>query len=189
MTTPEAGPRRGGPLESRPKPEPVEGSDAERYAAPIASLYEKTWLATYPNEELGITEADLASNFSDAEAAHERWRAVLEDPAHRTWIVPNADQSIAGFCVARHGEDENELEYLYVSPDAQGRGVGSALIQEALAWLGTDKPVVLYGAAYNANAIAFYERFGFQLSHEVVPPKRLENGKELPSMKMVRPRG
>ena len=53
-------------------------------------------------------------------------------------------------------------------------------------WFGADKSIVLYGAVYNYNAIEFYERYGFILSSEMIPPKELPNGKSIPPMKMVK---
>lgn len=44
----------------------------------------------------------------------------------------------------------------------QGRGVGAALMRAVLDGFDAEQPVHLQVAAFNARAIAFYERFGFR---------------------------
>jgi ribosomal protein S18 acetylase RimI-like enzyme len=56
-----------------------------------------------------------------------------------------------------------ELMALYVRPDAWGRGVGRALVREALGrlWREGFAEVVLWVIEGNRQALGFYERFGF----------------------------
>ena len=79
------------------------------------------------------------------------------ETAVRSWLtVAEGDGRLAGFlalCL-----DEQRLDQLFVSPEAQGRGVGSALFDVAVArmpdgfWLSTQPG--------NHRARAFYERRG-----------------------------
>jgi len=111
---------------------------------------------------------------------------ILNDEKRGYWIVQDEKGKVYGFCIAKKLPSENELEYIYLLPEVQGRGIGKDLMQKALSWLGGSKPIVLYGAAYNEKAIRLYEKFGFKLSNETMPPRVMPNGKELPSMKMVK---
>lgn len=54
------------------------------------------------------------------------------------------------------------LEHLYVDPGAQGRGVGRALLEDALR--AVPGPVSLHVFARNARARRFYEAAGFVLT-------------------------
>lgn len=54
----------------------------------------------------------------------------------------------------------NNLEFVYVSPDAQGQGVGSQLIEKALNEM--DRPVQLEVFTHNQRAKKLYENFGFK---------------------------
>ena len=92
----------------------------------------------------------------------ERWRASLADP-HRVMLVAVDDGRVvghlglemAGYGVASLG--------MAVAPASRGRGVGSALLAEAVATarrLGAHK-VALQVWPHNAAALALYRRFGF----------------------------
>ena len=75
-------------------------------------------------------------------------------PREETWVAENADGRIVGFASL----SEHELEHLYVHPDAQGQGVGSALLERAQARR-------LGGFGFwvfqrNEGARRFYERHG-----------------------------
>lgn len=153
----------------------------------IVSVYRDSWIGTYPNIELGITEEDLLTRFTNVSDLENEWRThILGSKDRSIWIVKIQTNKIFGFCIARKGNESNELEYLYLLPDIQGKGLGHQLITKALEWMQTSKPVFLVGAAYNHKAIQFYKKYGFELSPEHIPPKKLPNGKELPSMKMIR---
>lgn len=153
----------------------------------IVSVYRDVWITTYVSEELNITKDDLAAKFADFDEVLQEWKAnILGDVQRGYWIVKDEKEYVVGFGIARLGVTENELEYIYLKADVQGHGVGDQLMNEMLTFMGTSKPIVLYGAAYNKRAIRFYKKYGFELSSESVPPKPLPNGKELPSMKMVR---
>lgn len=55
------------------------------------------------------------------------------------------------------------LRTLAVDPDAQGRGIGQAMVQDALLHLRADgiRRVELYAESDNARALRFYEKLGF----------------------------
>ncbi len=157
-------------------------------AVEIVKIQAETWLATYPNEEYGITAQDIQAKKLDDPLRVARWRLRLEDrdPSHRTWIAKEG-LHIVGYCFAQTGEKENHVTALYVSPQEQHRGVGKRLMDEALIWFGTSKSVALEVATYNAKAIAFYEKYGFQKVDEtpkLIPP--LPSGKSIPIVKMVK---
>lgn len=58
------------------------------------------------------------------------------------------------------GVAEQKLEMLFVSPDAQGRGVGSSLCQHAVEYQGVNLVDV---NEQNPMAIKFYEKMGFNI--------------------------
>lgn len=82
------------------------------------------------------------------------WIATVVLPTRRVWVVA-AHQGIAGFA-ALVGD---HLDHLYVRPDSQGRGIGSALLAEAKA--ASPDGLSLFVFARNVRARAFYERHGF----------------------------
>lgn len=158
-------------------------------AIDIVKIQAEVWLQTYPNEEHGITEEDiLAKNLANPKRA-ERWQKTIEstDKGYRVWVAKEGEK-IIGYCLATTGEKENYVDSLYILSEYQGKGVAQQLMEVALRWLGSDKPIGLGVVSYNARAIAFYKKLGFQISAEppqAIPP--LPSGKVMPVIKMVKP--
>jgi ribosomal protein S18 acetylase RimI-like enzyme len=77
-------------------------------------------------------------------------------------ITPTAED--IAYCVSTVSADgRGEVDSMFVEERFRGRGIGSELIRHALAWLdstGASSKVVTVAHA-NAEALAFYQRFGF----------------------------
>ncbi|MGS2643654.1 GNAT family N-acetyltransferase [Streptosporangium sp. LJ11] len=84
------------------------------------------------------------------------WIAGVVVAHHETWVAERHGQ-VAGFAAL----DDRWLEHLYVAPEAQGHGIGSALLAQ------TRKvrpgPLDLHVFQQNTGARRFYERHGFAL--------------------------
>jgi GNAT superfamily N-acetyltransferase len=74
-------------------------------------------------------------------------------PRSEVWIA-DVDDALAGFIALRPGW----IDHLYVTPEAQGRGVGSALLAIALE---PGRARRLWTFQKNARARGFYEARGF----------------------------
>ncbi len=143
----------------------------EKDSGAITDVLRTTWLATYPNPATGITRKDIEQ---------EPFGHRPDGMYSRTWVV-EADK-IVGVCRA-FSYPNAQIKYLYVLPDYQSLGIGSALIKKALQWL--PKEVEVSVASYNQKAIAFYERFGFtEVGKE--PDFQLISGKSIPQLKFIR---
>ncbi len=70
------------------------------------------------------------------------------------WVAVESD-CVIGFALARN----ERLNHLYVDPDSQGAGVGSALLAEAVGAIGPG--VRLWTFLRNERARAFYAGHGF----------------------------
>lgn len=131
----------------------------------IRSVQKVTWLATYPNEQLGISKEDIALRFAkDDTDEGKQWmeerKKTFSDPNVHTWVAKE-DQTVVGFCVASKQEEFNQIEAIYLLPEYQGKGVGKQLMERALIWLGGKKDIVVHVAFYNEQAINFYKNAGF----------------------------
>jgi GNAT superfamily N-acetyltransferase len=107
--------------------------------------------------------------------------AFVADGLARWWSVPAIEASLADTTVLVAVSDDGDIVgvgnldrrgetpiiwKLYVRPDTQGSGVGSALLP-ALVGLAGDRPVRLEYVEGNARAAAFYRRHGFvEISRE-----------------------
>ena len=90
---------------------------------------------------------------------------IADDIAERhqdVWVAEE-DGRLLGFLAIRHSDnhDWETLEKLYVEPDDQNRGVGTALLDQAKA-LRPDG-LCLWVFQKNEGARRFYERHGFRL--------------------------
>lgn len=166
---------------SQTTPEDIEG---------LQNVHFRTWLATYPNAEHGVTEDDIKAKFEEwhtPEDTVRRKQTVAAPKSGEMHLVAKDAGKVIGFCRARRGDQENELVALYVLPEYQGQGVGSALWSRAAETLDLTKDTVLYAAEYNKNAIAFYEHLGFKDTGERTTDEtlRMKSGSIIPEIKMV----
>jgi ribosomal protein S18 acetylase RimI-like enzyme len=158
----------------------------------IRTVQRRTWLATYPNAALGITSADVEAVFDDPteearQQREERWRGINATPLAHLWVA-ESDAEIVGMCLARKHDQKYHVQALYVLPEYQRQGIGKRLLQAALDWIGTARPITLNVAAYNDHAIAFYQRMGFTFSAAPAESEvaRLPSGTVIPELEMVK---
>ena len=97
-------------------------------------------------------------------------RRLLGDPRRAVWVVPEYDP-LQGYLLAQvlygpplaHESVRGEICDLFVVPEARRKGLGRALVGEALAWLrqqGTSR-VELRVARGNKAGQAFWRQLGF----------------------------
>lgn len=98
-----------------------------------------------------IAHSFLPAEFFDLEREEiaARWLPIAET------IVFEVDQSVEGF-LALIG---NEVGAIFVHPEAQGRGIGRALMDAACS-----RRALLELSVFEANALGrrFYDRYGFE---------------------------
>jgi len=92
------------------------------------------------------------------------WESKLDDmrdiylPASQTWVYEQGGQ-VRGFLSLL----DEVLAAIFVAPDAQGSGIGSALIEHAKAMRERLDLTVYSG---NTASVAFYHRHGFEVLGE-----------------------
>lgn len=140
-------------------------------AWPLAALKRATFRETfvegfaipYPADELALFEAQT---YSPAAVAAE-----LADPATAQWVVEAADGALVGYakagaCALPHPDvapGAAELKQLYLREAAQGRGLGLALFDTAMAHLAAARPGPVWLGVWSGNfrAQTFYTDRGF----------------------------
>ena len=124
--------------------------DAER----IARVHVETWRAAY-----GGLVPDALLDALSVPAGASRWESLLRDGATRTWVAAD----LTGFATAGPPRDDDlpatttEVYALYVHPDAQRRGLGTALLSTAA----SDGDAALWVLTGNAAGRAFYAARGW----------------------------
>ena len=156
----------------------------------IQEVFYKTWLATYPNTDVGITVEDIEDKFKDAftvETLTKRREKIANPPDGQFLLVAKDNDKVVGLCSVMKETERNKLSTLYVLPEYQGKGVGRALWEQACSFLDMNKDTYLEVATYNANAIAFYSKLGFEdtgkrLDFHAV----MKSGNAIPEMEMLK---
>lgn len=137
--------------------------------AAIADIHARSWQAAYR----GVLPDELLDGLSVEERARG-WREILGEGDDRwlTLVAERAGGDLGGFCsVATPSWDEEaggataEIGALYVDPDHWRQGAGSAMLAVALEELNKSgwQDVILWVLPENRAALAFYDRFGFEV--------------------------
>lgn len=75
------------------------------------------------------------------------------------------DDALAGYVHFHPDGERMELDDLYILPEYQGMGIGTAVVEKCCAE--TEKPVYLYVFRRNEGAVRLYQRLGFEIVQEV----------------------
>lgn len=154
-------------------------------------VFKQAWLATYPNEEAGITREDIEDHFADylaPERIQGRVDKLNDLPEGEYRLVASAGPEVVGVCFAEQAEGRNTIRTLYVLPAYQRKGIGSLLLREAIRRLGSEKDTYVDVATYNESARLFYERNGFaETGHRFTTDRfHFKSGAVMPNMEMKR---
>ena len=157
----------------------------------IREVYYKTWLATYPNEEHKILLADIELRFRDVftpESIKKGERRIAYLPSYQQMFVAEKDGTVVGVADVKKEEEANSIGTLYVLPEYQCEGVGKLLFIASLAWLESDKDIIVDVAVYNLSAIKFFESFGFKVTPEILQKEvfRMPSGSIITEQRMRR---
>ncbi len=160
-------------------------------ALAIQNVLYQTWLATYPNEEYGITVEDIEvrfkERFTDSFLAKRR-QALACQNNDELFLVAKDGQEIIGICSATKSDDRNELMAIYVLPSYQGQGIGQMFWQEINKFFNPELDIFVCLAVYNFAAMKFYQKLGFVDTGRRFTQDRLKmpvSGNYIPEMEMV----
>lgn len=130
-------------------------------AAGIVNAHVGSWRTTYR----GHFPDDLLDNVDLGVWTANRERMLRELPPDQFYLVAEVRGEIAGFCVAgpsRAGPEDAEVYAIYLLAEHQRRGIGRALIREAVRRLRRRRmrSMVIWVLRENAIGRSFYERLG-----------------------------
>ena len=128
----------------------------------VGAAHDFTLRRARPEDAAAIAETHLASRrhglpylpevHTDAET--HQWVAAVMLPQQEVWVAEIAGE-VAGFAALHEGW----LEHLYIAPEHQERGLGSALLDVAMSR--SPGGLQLYAFQRNERARRFYEGRGF----------------------------
>ncbi|MGI8678300.1 MAG: GNAT family N-acetyltransferase [Jatrophihabitans sp.] len=128
----------------------------------IAVVHVRSWQATYRG-----TFADEFLDTMDVAGRAARWRENLAEPQDPHVLVAESESGVKGFAAVGSSRDDDadaatgELWAIYADPEAQGTGVGRALMRAVLAVLDGYEQATLWVLTGNERAIRFYECAGW----------------------------
>ena len=135
-------------------------------ARPTAEVHVETWRATYP----GVMPQELLDNLS-VDEREALWRQRIPDVRTSQFVAEGGEaDGLLGFVSVGPSFSQpgvGELYAIYVRPEAQGRGVGLALMDVGVGRLAaTWDQAILLVATENPQARSFYERYGWTVDGE-----------------------
>ena len=157
----------------------------------IQNVFYKTWLATYPNKEVGITEEDIEERFKNRfskENMEKRSGHYLNLPHNQTFLIAKDGLNVVGVCIFINKEEFNELQAIYVLPEYQGKGIGMMFWEKIKEFLDRNKDTIVHVAIYNKNAIFFYKKLGFVDTGKRFSDEKFKmpiSGAVIPEMEMI----
>ena len=108
---------------------------------------------------------------------YEDLRAIDPEKVLR-WVRRKIEQSIDGYTAIfadgvkagyyhffRNEDQKLELDDLYIFPEFQNQGIGTAAVKRCCA--SAQEPVMLYVFVRNTGAVALYKRLGFEIAESV----------------------
>lgn len=156
----------------------------------ITNVFYKTWLATYPNKEKGITVEDIEDSYRDefSEEKINNLKELIKNlPKNKKRLVAKQGNLIVGACTIIKNDNFNHLRTLYVLPEFQNKGIGTILWEEAKKFCDPKKDTIVQVADYTERSINFYKKLGFvdtgrRITNE---SERLKSGAIITEMEMV----
>lgn len=166
---------------TKPVPEDARG---------ITFVLYKAWLATYPNDALGITVEDIEDSYKESfseEQIKKSEENLRNIPASQKRVVAKDGDTIVGMATMIKNEDNNQLRTIYVLPGYQGKGIGTMLWESVRDFTDPAKDTIVHVVDYSQPAIRFYEKLGFVDTGKrwKDEKRRMRSGACLPEMEMV----
>lgn len=127
----------------------------------VQNIAKITWNATYE----GIIPLEVQNNFLKSAYNDERMKQRLE---RSILYVAEVDDKVVGFANYSPVRDNGnvELAAIYLYPEYQGKGIGTALLQKAINELEGTKEIYINVEKDNKIGMTFYEAKGFEIVNE-----------------------
>ncbi|WLR55567.1 GNAT family N-acetyltransferase [Mesobacillus subterraneus] len=127
----------------------------------VQNIAKTTWNATYK----GIIPLEVQNNFVKSNYSDESMKQRIERSIVYVAEVEGKVIGFANYSKVRDG-GKVELAAIYIYPEFQGKGIGNALIQQAVKELIGIKEIYINVEKDNKIGMNFYEAKGFEIVKE-----------------------
>lgn len=127
----------------------------------VQNIAKTTWNATYE----GIIPLEVQNNFLKSAYNDERMKQRIE----RSFLyVAEVEGKVVGFANYSPVRDGGKVELgaIYLYPDFQGKGIGTAMLQQAVKELEDLKEIYINVEKDNTIGMNFYQAKGFEFVEE-----------------------
>ncbi|WP_199860687.1 GNAT family N-acetyltransferase [Oceanobacillus damuensis] len=127
----------------------------------VQDVAQKSWNTTYE----GIIPSEIQENFLNAAYSDEMMEKRLNSSL---LLVAEVENSLVGFANYSPVKNECEVELgaIYIYPEHQGKGIGTALLQEGIKILEGVREIYINVEKENKIGKTFYEAKGFKIVQE-----------------------
>lgn len=127
----------------------------------VQTIAKKSWNSTYE----GIIPEEIQNNFLAMAYSDEMMEQRLN---HSFMYVAETDSEIAGFANFTPADERglSELSAIYLDPDCQNRGIGTALLNKGIGDIEELKEIRLEVEKENSIGMQFYKAKGFEVLEE-----------------------
>jgi GNAT superfamily N-acetyltransferase len=134
---------------------------------PLRTMHGRSWRDTYPNEAEGVSRQWVEERTAGwitpegIENSKEHVKDIYGHPDHLHKVVVD-DGKIVGVVHVAKNPQKQHLHALYIAKEYYGTGLAQLLMDTALRWADSDRPIDLQVVTYNDRAKAFYRKYGFE---------------------------
>lgn len=126
----------------------------------VQEIAKKSWHQTYK----GIIPIEIQDRFLQVAYSSDRLLSRLEKSL---FLVAILEESLVGFAnFSNVVEGEAELYSIYLLPEIQGKGIGTALLQEGIKMLPDLTSLLVCVEKENTKGMNFYQAKGFKKLEE-----------------------
>lgn len=127
----------------------------------VQNIAKKTWNATYKN----IIPIEVQNNFLESAYNDDKMKQRLELSLLYVAEVEGEVVGFANYSQVRDG-GKVELAAIYLYPEFQGQGIGTALLQQAIKEIEGTKEIYINVEKDNKIGMTFYKAKGFEIVKE-----------------------
>lgn len=156
--------------------------------AGIQRVLRETFLATFPNEELGITKEDVEFDLvkiASTEVVSTYIDRALKRSSPHQFLVAKDEETVVGISQASKKGDSVYWVALFVLPAYHGQGIGKGFWQEVLTFARDAKEIFVSVETYNHPAIGFYKKLGFIETGQRSSSHVTKSGVPVPEMRLM----